>query len=227
MGGVTAVDVNGLEGKAAEIELVAHLQRHQQVLLHIGGILVVLDLADLALHRVDTRAAVFRIKSLGADGEIGSIESQGTMHLIPRNAEGHHHVGHGVSLGEQVADLGEGVDVPLGHFMLVHGLLPALFKALLLHLALTDGLHDLKAHLRIKTHGDEIEHNIVTAAHRLQNGGSTIHNEVAGVAQPHIRTVGETGEAHQGVKVLRLGVHQHLTGEAGVELGDGHGARGA
>ena len=112
--------------EAPEIELVAHLQRGQQVLLHSGGILVVLDLPDLPLHRVHTGAAVFRVKGLGPDGEEGGIEGQRLMDLEPGDAEGHHDVGHGVGLGEQIADLGQRVDIPLGDVMLLHGLHPAL-----------------------------------------------------------------------------------------------------
>ena len=110
--------------------------------------------------------------------------------------------------------------------MLLHGLHPALLKAPF-HLALTDGLHDLKAHFGVQPHGDEIQHDIVTAAHRLQNGGGTADDQLPCVAQPHIRTVGEAGQTHQRIEILRQGVHQHPTGEAGVELRDSHGTGGA
>ena len=50
-GGVGVVDADGIKVEAPEIELIAHLQRGQQVLLHGGGILVVLDLPDLLLSR--------------------------------------------------------------------------------------------------------------------------------------------------------------------------------
>ena len=108
--------------------------------------------------------------------------------------------------------------------MVAHGLLPALLEALFLHLALTDGLHDLEGHLGIEAHGDEVEHDVIAAAHRLQNGGRAADDELAGVAQPHIRAVGEAGQAHQRVEILGHGVHEHTAGEAGVELRDGHRA---
>ena len=148
------------------------------------------------------------------------------MDLVPGDAEGHHHVGHGVGLGEEIPDLGQGLDVPLGHVVVPHGLHPALVKAALLHLALSDLLHDLEAHLGVQALGDQVQHDVVTAAHRLQNGGGAADNQVPGIAQPHVRAVGEAGEPHQGVEVLGLGIHQHLPGEAGVELRDGHGAGG-
>ena len=149
------------------------------------------------------------------------------MDLEPCDAEGHHDIGHGVGLGEQIADLGQRVDIPLGDVMLLHGLHPALLKAALFHLALTDGLHDLEAHFGVQPHGDQIQHDIVTAAHRLQNGGGTADDQFPCVAQPHIRAVGKAGQAHQRIEILGQGVHQHPTGEAGVELRDGHGAGGA
>ena len=226
-GGVGLVDVDGIKVEAPQIELVAHLQRHHQVLLHIGGVLVVFDLLDLLLYRVQTGAAVLGVKRLGPDGEESGVERQRPMHLEPCDTERHHHVGHGVGLGEQIADLGQGFDVPVRHLMVPHGLLPSLLKAALLHLAFTDGLHDLEGHLGVQPHGDEVQHNVVAAAHRLQNGGGAADDQFPGVAQPHVGTVGEAGQTHQRVEIPGLGVHQHAAGEAGVELGDGHGAGGA
>ena len=173
----------------AQVELVAHLERHHQVLLDGGGVLVVLDLMDLALNRVDPGAAVLRVERLRADGEERRVERERTVYLEPRDAEGHHDVGHGVRLREEVADLRERVDIPLRDVVRVHRVLPAVLKAALFDLALTDGLHDLEAHLRVKPHVDEVEHDIVAAAHRLQNAGRAADDQVAGVAEPHVRTV--------------------------------------
>ena len=146
------------------------------------------------------------------------------MHLEPGDTEGHHHIGHGVGLGEQIADFGQGADVPIGHVVLPHGLLPAVLEAALFHLALTDGLHDFEGHLGVKAHGNEIEHNVITAAHRLQNGGGAADDQLTGIAHPHVGAMAEAGQTHQGVEIGGLGVHQHAAGEAGVELRDGHGA---
>ena len=44
---------------------------------------------------------------------------------------------------------------------------------------------------------DEIEHDVVPAAHGLQNGGGAADDQVPGIAQPHIGAVGEAGQAHQ------------------------------
>ena len=224
LGGVRLVDVDGVEMEAPEIELIAHLQRGQQVLLYSGGVLVVFDLLDLPLHRVHAGTAVFRVKCLGSDGEKGRIERQRLMDLIPGDAEGHHDVGHGVGLGEQVADFGQRLNVPVRYIVLHHGLLPALIEAALLHLALSHLLHDLEAHFGVKALGDQVQHNIVTAAHSFQNAGGAAEDQLPGIAHPHVRTVGEAGEPHQRIEILGLGVNQHLAGEPGVELRDGHGA---
>ena len=113
LGGVRLVDVDGVEMEAPEIELIAHLQGGQQVLLHGGGVLVVFDLLDLPLHRVHAGTAVFRVKGLGPDREESGVERQGLMNFVPGDAEGHHHVGHGVGFGEQIADLGQRLNVPV------------------------------------------------------------------------------------------------------------------
>ena len=113
------------------------------------------------------------------------------MDLEPGDAEGHHHIGHRVGLGEEVADLGQGLDVPIGHIGLMHGVLPAVLEAALLDLALSHGLHDVKGHLRLDALLHEVEHDVVTAAHGGVNGGSAGDDEVSCVAQPHVRAVGE------------------------------------
>ena len=224
LGGVRLVDVDGVEMEAPEIELIAHLQRGQQVLLYSGGVLVVFDLLDLPLHRVHAGTAVFRVKRLGSDGEKGRIERQWLMDLEPGDAEGHHDVGHGVGLGEQIADLGQRLNVPVRYIVLHHGLLPALVEAALLHLALSHLLHDLEAHFGVKALGDQVQHNIVTAAHSFQNAGGAAEDQLPGIAHPHVRTVGEAGEPYQRIEILGLGVNEHLAGEPGVELRDGHSA---
>ena len=103
----------------------------------------------------------------------------------------------------------------------------ALVEAALLHLALSHLLHDLEAHLGVQAHVDEIEHDVVAAAHGFQNRSGAADDQVPGVAQPHVGAVGEAGQAHQGVEVLGLGIHQHAPGEPGVELRNGHGPGGA
>ena len=129
-----------------------------------------------------------------------------------------------MGLGEQVADLGQRLNVPVRYIVLHHSLLPALVEAALLHLALSHLLHDLEAHFGVKALGDQVQHNIISAAHRFQNAGGAAEDQLPGMAHPHVRTVGKAGEPHQRVEVLGLGVNEHLAGKPGVELRNGHGA---
>ncbi|CAN3970939.1 DUF1836 domain-containing protein, partial [Dysosmobacter welbionis] len=73
LGGIGLINVDRVEVEAPQVELIAHLQGGQQVLLHRRGVLVVLDLPDLPLHRILSGTAVLRIKGLGPDGEKGCI----------------------------------------------------------------------------------------------------------------------------------------------------------
>ena len=143
------------------------------------------------------------------------------MHLEPRDAERHHNICDRVRLRKQIADLGERLDVPFRHIVLLHRLYPAVLKAALFDLALPHGLHDLEAHLRVKPHGNEVEHDVVAAADRLQNACCAADDQLARVAEPHVRAVREAGKTHEGVEVLRLRVNEHLAREARVELGNG------
>ena len=218
---VGAVDVDGVKVEAAAIELVADLERGHQILLDRRRVLVVLDLTDLPLDRVQSRAAVFRVERLRTHGEEGRVERQRLMHLEPRDAERHHNICDRVRLRKQIADLGERLDVPFRHIVLLHRLYPAVLKAALFDLALPHGLHDLEAHLRVKPHGNEVEHDVVAAADRLQNARRAADDQLARVAEPHVRAVREAGKTHEGVEVLRLRVNEHLAREARVELGNG------
>ena len=76
----------------------------------------------------------------------------------------------------------------------------------------------------IKALGDQVQHNVVTAAHRFQNAGGAAQNQFPCISHPHIGAVREAGQPHQRIEVLRLRVHQHLPGEARVELRNCHSA---
>ena len=144
------------------------------------------------------------------------------MDLEPGDAEGHHHIGHGVGLGEEVGDLLAGADVPLGDAVLPHLVLCSLGEAP----ALPDGLHDLEGPLLVHAAGDQIDHDVVPASDGLSHRGGAGEDQVPGVAQPHVGAVGETGEPHQDIELSRLGLLQHPPDEGGAELRDGGGAGG-
>ena len=104
--------------------------------------------------------------------------------------------------------------------MLLHRLDPAVLKAAALDLALTHALHDLERKLGVHAAADEIEHDIVTAADRLVDRRRAGHDQILGVAEPHVRAVREAGQPHKDIKALRLRVDEHLACEAGAEFRD-------
>ena len=226
--GVGLVEVDGGEVKAPHVHLVHGLHGDQQILLvcREGGAAV--HLVDPAPHVVGPAAHHGRVEAalLTAAVEVGRVEGQGLVYLEPGDAEGHHDIGHRVSLGEEVGDLAGRLDVPLRHAERAHLLLRVVREgAGLLHLALAHGLHGLEGQGRLDADRDEIEHDVVAAADGLVNTRDAVYDQIMDVAGPHVRAVGEAGEADQGVKLLRLGVHQHLAGEGGAEFRHADGAR--
>ena len=111
------------------------------------------------------------------------------MHLEPGNTEGHHNISRRMSLREQVADLGQRIDIPVGHIVLLHGLHPAVLKSALLDLALTDGLHDIERRQRLHALIHQIKHDVIAASNRRINGGGTGDDQIPGIAQPHVGAV--------------------------------------
>ena len=174
--------------EAAQAEFVADFKRRHQVLLHGGRVLVVFNLADAAAQRVGVLAALGGVECLGADGEERRVERERLVHLEPRD-----NVCDRMRFREEVTDLRKRFDVPLRHVVLAHLFDPhrPVPRLAAFDLALSDGLHDLKAHLRVKPHRDEVEHEIVTAADGLQNARRAADDQILRVAEPHVRAVGE------------------------------------
>ena len=219
------VDVDGCKVETAQIELVHHFQGGQQILVLGGCIFVIVDGLDIGQHLLDATHHEVGVKAalLASAVEVGRIEGQGMINLEPGDAESHHAVGHGVGLGEQILDLLAGANVPIRHAGGHHFLLRTGRQTP----ALTDGLHDLEGPLVRHTAGDEVEHNIVTGTDGLVHRGGLGVDEVLGVAQPHIGTVGIATDPHQEVELLRQGIQQNATGEAGIEFRNTHCAGGA
>ena len=134
--------------------------------------------------------------------------------LEPGNPEGHHAVGHGVGLGEEILDLLAGADIPVRHTGSNHFLLRTWRQAL----ALTDRLHNLKGTLIRHAAGDQVDHDVITSADGLVNGGCLGVDQILGIAQPHVCTVGVAADSHQEIELGRHGIQQNSPGEAGVEL---------
>ena len=212
-----------LEVKAPEVKLVDHLQRDQHILLHRRGVLLALDLSHLRLAGVHPPTHAGGVEGLGPDGEIGGVEGQRFMDLEPGNAERHHHVGHRMGFGEEIFDLLAGADVPLRHPRGDHFLLRTVGQAP----ALPHRLHDLEGTLFRHAAGDQEEHDIVAAADGLADRDPLIHDQILGVAQPHVGPMGKAGQPDQDIEFAGLGIHQHAPDEGSTELRDGHRAGGA
>ena len=212
------IDVHPPEGEAPQVELIAHLQGGEHVLLHGGGLLVLgNDLPHFPLALVHAPAHVLLVKGLGPDGEIGGVKGQRPVDLEPGDTEGHHHVSHRVGLGEQVGDFLAGADVPVWYAGGLHLLLRPVRKAA----ALSHRLHDFKGALGGHPLGDQKQHNVVAAADGLADRDALLQNQVPGVAQPHVGAVGEAGQPHQNIKLAGLGLLQHAPDEGGAELRNG------
>ena len=110
---VRMIDIDRREGKAAQIEFIADLKRGEQIVVLGAGILVLLDLLQLFLDKLDAVAhhALVKATLLAAAIEVCGVERQRLVHLEPRDAESHHHVGRrmGVVLcyGEKGDDLNQ------------------------------------------------------------------------------------------------------------------------
>ena len=122
------------------------------------------------------------------------------MHLKPCHAPAHHNVGGGVSLREHIFDLPAGADVPLRHAVGEHGLNPVVLQSF----SLTDGLHDGEGFLLIESHVNKVGHDIIPTT----DGGGNLRlpglDQRLGVAEPHVRSVGQTGNTHQIRETLRV-----------------------
>ena len=223
MDGLRLVQIHPVEGEATEVELIADLQRGEHILLHGGGLLVLgHDLPHFPLAHVHPPAHECLVKGLGADGEVGGVKGQRAVDLEPGDPEGHHHVGYGVGLGEQISDLFTGADVPVGHPVLPHLVLRSLGQSP----SLSHRLHDLEGALGLHPLGNEEQHDVIPAADGLADLGRPRGDQVLGVAQPHVGTVGEAGQTHQNIELVGLGVLQHPADKGGAELRDGGAAGG-
>ena len=218
---VGMVQVDGQEGKAAHVELVHRLERDEQIVLVGGAVGLALEVVDLAAHRVGSAAHHRRVKAalLAAPVEIGRVERQRLVHLEPGDAEGHHDIGHGVRLGEEIGDLARRFDPPVRHAHVAHLLLGVAGEiAALLDLALTHGLHRLEGQRGLHPLLDQIDHDVVAAADGLVDIGHAVYDQIMDVARPHVGAVGKAGEPHQRIKGAGLGIDEHLAGEGRSEL---------
>ncbi len=70
---------------------------------------------------------------------------------------------------------------------------------------------------------DQIDHDIVTGTDGRLDRCLALLDQGLGVAQPHVRSVGQTGDPHQVRKILGLCIQEHLHGKIRSELRDAQG----
>ncbi len=127
-------------------------------------------------------------------------------------------------LGEHIFDLQAGVDIPLRHVVIPHGLL-VLVREELGGLALSDDLHDFERHARLYTLMHQIGHDAVTRTDYLRDGAGTVLNEFLRIAKPHVCAVRQAGNLQQVGEGLRLCLHEHTANEIRAHLRDGERSR--
>ena len=93
-----------------------------------------------------------------------------------------------MSLREHVLYFFAGVNVPLRHIVIQHVLTPFVLKRLML----TGGLHDAEGFSRIHALMHKVNHDIVSTADRLLQSGYAILDEILGIIEVYVRSVGQT-----------------------------------
>ena len=138
------------------------------------------------------------------------------MYFAVGDAQSHHDVGSCVRTGEHVLDLEAGINIPLRDIGGPHGLLHLRGQTL----ALSDRLHGLEGQGLVHALGDQIGHDIVAGADGSGKDSLALLDQGLGVAQPHIRAVGEAGNADQFRHGGGPGVIEHADDELGSKLRD-------
>ena len=114
---------------------------------------------------------------------------------------------------EHIFDFQTAVNVPLRNIVILQHL-DALRRKGLGRFALTGILHDLERLFRLNALVQQIGHDAVTGPDDIRNGAGAVVDEILGVAQPYVRSVGQTGNLQKVAELLGLGIQQHLDGKA-------------
>ena len=113
------------------------------------------------------------------------------IHLKPGNTERHHDVSHRMGLWKKIFDFLAGTNVPVRYAGIDHLLLRTFGQSP----ALSHSLHDFEGALFRHAAGNQIKHDVITAPDCLVNRCGFGGNQILGIAQPHIRAMGEAGQA--------------------------------
>ena len=152
----------------------------------------------------------------GTDAVVGSIIGKGIMDLAVGDAQSHHDIGCRMGAGEHIFDLQAGIDIPLGHICGLHGILHLRCKSF----AFSNRLHGLKRKGLVHSLGNQVGHDVVTGTDRRGQNRFSFLDQGLGVAKPHIRAVGQTGNTDQFRHGRRPCVIEHADDELSAKLRD-------
>ena len=196
--GVGCVDVDRLAGEPAQIHFPCELEDDERVLLLVVELPSVL--ACLGVQRVDRRLdRLFslrddvRVELVCADGEVRGVVRERIMHFAERDAVAHHDVRGRVRARKEVFDLLAGLDVPFGNAARIEFLHDVGRDAL----ALADVLHGLKGEERVDAVLHEVVHDVVARGDGVLQRARARLDEILRVAEPDVRAVGKSGDAHE------------------------------
>ena len=103
---VGMIDIDRREGKAAQIEFIADLKRGEQIVVLGAGILVLLDLLQLFLDKLDVRTAGGNVKLVNLSSNIASLLTSllsGKVFLVIILCHLMYHIACGVAIGNNDA----------------------------------------------------------------------------------------------------------------------------
>ena len=94
---------------------------------------------------------------------------------------------------EHILDLLTRADIPVRHPVFLHLFFPFRLQSF----TFPDALHNGEGHSRFQTFIDQIDHNIVTGTDTGGNGSGSRFDQVLGVPQPYICTMGKSCDTDQ------------------------------
>ena len=173
-------------------------------------------LIDVVAELVDTAAHLIVVEAVRTDTVVCRVVLDRIEYLTVGDTPRHHDIGGGMGLREHVLDLLAGIDVPLRNTVIEHVLAPLVLQALVL----SGELHDGEGLTRVHALMHEVDHDIISTADRLLQGGCAVLDEVLRVVEVDVRTVAEARDTYEVREVLRLRILNHLHREGGTELRD-------
>ena len=209
------VNINGHKIITSCIHFLNNTHIFQGILLFFGRSVPFLAyLCHIKLQLFFSHTHQFIGKSCGTDTEVCTVISQRLEYLKPGDSVCHHNVSCRMGFREHIFDFFAGPDVPVRNAMFLHGCDPFITKTF----SLTDTLHDGKCQTTLHSLANEIDHNIISGTDCCRNGSLSFFDQSLGISQPHVSTMGKSGNTDQIRKRFRLGSHKHLHGKISTKL---------